>query len=98
MSADGAHVLAGVTLISNPVGAPLPQISPVLSMLHELVAERRARTAGEGPRPGPHRVIMVWASRQQAEFTLLDQAVIAAARCALAPGHALFPRSHSELT
>ncbi len=43
-------------------------------MLHNLVAER-SREGG-----GPVRVIVLWAARHKAEFTILDESVLNAAK------------------
>lgn len=54
-------------------------ISPVLAMLHGLVADRSG-DKGAAPFAGPKRVIVLWASRHKAEFTILDEAIISAAK------------------
>jgi hypothetical protein len=59
------------------------QISPVLSMLRGLVEARSSVKSGDAEQlEGPKRVVMVWAARHKAEFTILDESVLAAARCA----------------
>lgn len=50
-------------------------------MLHGLVADRSG-AKGAAPFAGPKRVIVLWASRHKAEFTILDEAIISAAKCA----------------
>ena len=58
------------------------QISPVLSMLRGLVEARSSTKSEDSGQPaGPKRVVMVWAARHKAEFTILDESVLAAARC-----------------
>jgi hypothetical protein len=58
------------------------QISPVLSMLRGLVEARSSTKSEDGGRlAGPKRVVMVWAARHKAEFTILDESVLATARC-----------------
>lgn len=52
-------------------------------MLRGLVEARSAAgKGGKGDTPvdGPKRVVMVWAARHKAEFTILDEHVLAAAR------------------
>lgn len=51
-------------------------------MLRGLVDARSSAVKGNGKgaaAAGPARVIMVWAARHKAEFTILDESVLAAA-------------------
>ena len=51
-------------------------------MLRGLVEARTSAGSAEGGQlAGPKRVVMVWAARHKAEFTILDESVLAAARC-----------------
>ena len=55
---------------------PVVQIAPVLAVLREMVGQRSTRTwAGKLPR----KVFLIWSSRHKAEFTILDEPLVAAA-------------------
>ena len=68
--------------MASPSTNPCVQISPLLSMLRGLVEARSSASSEVGGQlTGPKRVVMVWAARHKAEFTILDESVLAAARC-----------------
>ena len=62
------------------------QVSPALSVINSIAQERlRLGDAYQGPQ----RVLLTWAARHKAEFTVLEASLMAICTCALAPPAAL---------